>query len=554
MSIQVRQTQFTSSGNGEDLYRRITNSQGNIAQVEAGSTRYAATSTILSGGSGSLSSSSRSEDWDEEDMGPGSSGSNYVEDSQISGPTVEDVSISEQYHEDFNIYEESLNDNQFFYASVSNGGITDLPVSVELPAGMDYVLFKDGVEIPYTSGQKVREHGSYMLKITVTDDDSVPFKEQNVYKATFRFRIQDRPEPVTEAAVETFRPSGGTTQQEEQGPVYDELPLLQETEAVPETDPVSALEEETELNMEVMGDNDVIDSDALDQVLDQALGEGYSTESLKGYNAGTGVASEYDSDMGYYRHELASGEVFYTDVPNGILTNHSVILRTNDKLPFRILKDGEEITWEPGTAIGEPGSYLVFPYSESTVYLATYAGKQEPLFHFRIVDGPVSDLGIVTAPQNGRIAEITCNDEPVEITSPDGQWCVLQADGKYKVQFETESGTETAEFEKDTAAPRFSYSIQGGKAEFTYRSADAVRCRIVKDGTVTHDGGLLRDLDEPGNYRVEVYDAAGNYTAGSLELQYQMNMAGMAVIGLVILLVVAFVVFVQRIKKQMKVI
>ena len=75
-------------------------------------------------------------------------------------------------------------------------------MAVEIPADLSYVMTKDGVEIPYTSGQAVGGRGSYMLTLTGVNDDSLPFSEQTIYRAVFRFRIQEKLPQATEEADE----------------------------------------------------------------------------------------------------------------------------------------------------------------------------------------------------------------------------------------------------------------------------------------------------------------------------------------------------------------
>lgn len=545
MKISGKQVRFAAGRDEAQQYEMIINSQGNISDTESGSSRY--TATFADGADKSRGFHSVPED---ETSGPGYKPKEYIEDSEIDGPSVQNITISEEYHEDFGVYEESLGDQQFFYSTVANGGITDESVSIDLPAGIEYVMEKDGVEIPYTSGQTVSDRGSYLLRLTLAEDSSLPFSEQKFYKATFRFRIQER--MASASSEETGEVSAGG---------YGSLIFPEEDTVILETDGETDSElpakepedEQQESPGNVMKEDGEIDSEALEEAVQAALGEGYGTENLEGYNSGTGLSSAYDEESGLYRHELASGEIFFTDVPNGMLTNRSVMLTTNDSLSLRVLRDGEEIEYTQGTEIEKAGSYLIFPHSESTVYLAAYAEKAEPLFHFRIVDGPVSDLGIVTAPQDSTITSVLYNGAEAEYPAG-GEWYQTGEDGEYVLNFKTPAAEEEVVFVKDTAAPRYYYSINEGKADFQYVSSDIARSRIIKDGTVIYDGEPVAQIDDPGTYQVEIYDAAGNISSAGLEIAYRMNTAGILVIVLVLILLAALAAFIRRTKKQMKVV
>ena len=658
---------FIMAEDSLEIYRRITGSQGNMSDEEVSSGRYGDTVTIGSGGDrDSAQGPGSSREKEDYSAGPGAAGEGKksTEDtsaegksgdlggsSQVNGPTVVEVSISEKFHEDFGVYEEALNNSQFFYATVSNGGITDKGVSVELPANMEYVLEKDGLEIPYTSGQTLAERGSYVLRITVIEDPSLPFSEQKLYKSTFRFRIQERlhttasPENSMGDMPYGFQGggyggsygggystgnfpggtgqgtgaltgetglwtaggqsgqtgesgtggaggqpgqtggtgtggaggqtgeagTGGTDGQTGEGGQSGESGAgenggrsgesgTQESGAGEEQSRDNESGENGEAGAgagELMGEDGTIDGDALEAAIGSVLGSGYGEEAVEGYNPVTGLASAYDQDSGYYHHQLASGEVFFTDVPNGMVTNHSVMILTNDSLPFKVYKDGEILEYVPGTAIEERGSYSVYPYSDSAVYLSTYTGKQKPLFQFRILGEVVNDMGIVNAPEKGRIAKVRFKERGQEETkeyTPQSSWYSLADDRNYQIDLETETGISTVAFEKDTVSPRFYYGIEGSHATVEYVSPDVEGCRISKDGVPIYEGSPVTDISDPGNYQLTVYDRAGNASTASMEVPYKMNTAAVLTIVIAVLLVAIGVLFARRVSKQVKVV
>ena len=171
------------------LYERIVNAQGGLTSTVVDERHYTAYQSEDGSEERSESRIVREED---RTTGPGAAAK------------VEIVSLSERYHEDYGVYEEGMGNRYFLYATVENGGITDQPVSVDIPAGLTFVMEKDGVQIPYSSGQTVSERGSYMLTLTGPNDSSLPFSEQTIYKSVFRFRIQEKLPVADEEAAEAF--------------------------------------------------------------------------------------------------------------------------------------------------------------------------------------------------------------------------------------------------------------------------------------------------------------------------------------------------------------
>ena len=95
-------------------------------------------------------------------------------------------------------------------ADAANGpGVTDQPVYLEIPAGVDYTAEKDGVPFSYASRQTVSGRGTYVIRLTVVEDKNVPLSEQKEYRTVFRFRIDEKtPEAAAQAGGEAGLPEG----------------------------------------------------------------------------------------------------------------------------------------------------------------------------------------------------------------------------------------------------------------------------------------------------------------------------------------------------------
>ncbi len=242
------------------------------------------------------------------------------------GPSVKKVSLYETYYELYDTYEESIADTYFLYANVSNGGLTHEPVSIDIPANVEYTMEKDGIPIPYVSKQLVGEKGTYVLRLTAIEDPGLPFSEQTEYQAVFRFRIQDEP-PETEEETNAEEISyGGSTS----GSIWDNNALdmipsdmqvdiskliddttQAETEAVVvETTPAETEEEipeETETVQEEttpVETSESIETDAEETLVSETIASGTRQQT-------------FDPETGFYTIVLENGMKMMTNVEDG---------------------------------------------------------------------------------------------------------------------------------------------------------------------------------------------------------------------------------------------
>ncbi len=575
---------------------------------------------IALGGISGLASSSSSVRIGYGPVGSGNGVQTQIVDSnQGIGPSVRELTLSQTYHSDYKTYELSMNNQWFFYSNVGNGDITDQPVRLEIPTGISYTVEKDGRAYEMDAAAPVTEYGTYVLTLTTTEDDTKPFSEQIIYKATFRFRIQDKPlETAPEGGLDGFSgisgaagSSGGTgtgsgsgtgsagsstgsgsgsavsptmsleealaivsgagySVEETTAPeestgslpgLDDELPPPpegeEESSAAEESGAAeeSSAAEETESSgaAGIMGDDGRVDEEALDQTIESLVGPGYGADHLEDFNDSTGLESVFDTVTGYYKHTLASDASFYTNVPNGMICTNSVTVLTNDEIDFRVLKDGEEIEYTVGTPIAEPGSYVVLPSQETSVYASTYYNRKAPEFAFRILGSVVRDLGVYAAPENAVITRVMCGEEEINPAWVHDTWAYLGLDGVYTVDMDTEAGAAEVSFRRDTAAPMFMVMTTKSEANIAYKDEDSVQCVLTRKGEVIHSGNLVSQVSDPGDYTLTVYDEAGNYRSVSFKLSYRMNTGAIIVVLLVAALVLAGVLFVKRISRQLKV-
>ena len=482
------------------------------------------------------------------------------------GPQVIEVTPAEQYYEDYDIYSESINGQFFFYANVSNNGITDQPVSVDFPANMTYTMEKDGVVTEYLSKQQVSDYGTYLFRITVNEDSTKPVSEQTLYKAVFVFRIQPKVERPTEASQEsedglygfpadsssasgsssssadwdvsglpdilreTYRPEG-TQNQEDNSSDYVDV-----SKDIPgETSDGASTEEET-----------AVPDDNTKQ--DETAAEEEKTPEI--HETSNGVSTVYVPSRGTYRTEYPNGTYMEVTNPNGMIGNTKIYVSLEGMgtdPEITLLKDGKETDLPEDGGFEEPGNYEL---------LVRIAGKVYP-YSFRILNTADSSLDSYTLPEGIELEAFSMDGrsmDPEVFQGPDG---VIRLDftkeGSYEVKMTDPDGPDfTASLTIDRTAPEvFMTEIKGG-VQFHYDSGE-IHEIVVKNGTTEESYSQLPEIDRPGRYVVEFYDYAGNMTSLSVNIRRQINMATVAAVIMIIGLVALIVVFYKKTQGEMDV-
>jgi hypothetical protein len=231
------------------------------------------------------------------------------------------------------------------------------------------------------------------------------------------------------------------------------------------------------------------------------------------------------------------------------------MIQEAEGLTFTAYRNGEVYEgFTPGDYVKEGGSYAVFiSKPDDQEFLKEYYSGG-PAFRFRIVTGPVSDVGIVAAPEGTEIRSVRYNglDAPAHIFM-NGRTVHIDGDGDYEITFEDESGSRETALSVDTEAPVFSIGTKPNEATITYYSNDADRCLLMRGDEVISEQ-LVGTVTKPGKYSITVYDKAGNYSKGEFSVKYQINAAAVIAILSVLALIAGVVVYLLRMKKKVKVV
>ncbi|MBR3735895.1 MAG: hypothetical protein IKN07_08430 [Lachnospiraceae bacterium] len=447
------------------------------------------------------------------------------------------VNLTENYNMDFDLYEEGFNNRYFFYSNIGNGGMTSDAVVLDIPSNLQYTMEKDAVPIVFNTGTAVQSLGAYVLTITVDETDGLNVTH---YIATFRFRIMEAAAQVTENPTTTTGTTDGTPDvslegTELEGRRYEDL--TPEEQAALKTVFGSGDGSEEEL----LNPDGTINQEMLEALMNESMEEMGEIDDIyvsDGISDATGMASALDPVTGYYKHILRSGQIFYTDVPNGCVTKLAVSVHSDEGVDFIVYKDGVLYEAEDKSLFDEAGTYMLIPTSSDVVFLDAYQ-EEKPVLSFRIMDNAANDLSLVRAPDGFRIQMVYKDDIPaVTATNLGPQSVLLREDGEYLIEFTNGEFTLDMRYTLDRVKPRFYVQTQKNRADIGYLSQD-VTSTIVYLNEQPYETGtdIVYELTDTGKYWLYVFDEAGNMSAQEFYVRYGFNKGA----AIAVLLLVAFI-------------
>ncbi len=503
----------------------------------------------------------------------------------LTGPYVEQVTLQERYHEEYKVYEESMADLFFFYASVGNGGITHEAVTLDIPQNISYTMEMDGLPYAYQSGQPVGAYGTYVVRLTGIEDETVPFYEQKEYRAVFRFRIQAKPPEGAEGAGSMA--GGGTLSSGTAGGglewksySYDGTPLeesggqmsgrqtggdgsgLFKSGSQTAGGQAGGLGSDGQAgdgqtaggqDGETLGDGSALQGGEGALPGQEAQGEpgaadptgpGGMAKAGDGLGAGrfgTGYQRReqvYDQGAKSYTVTFADGQTLSANVPEGYMGPGAVELRFSEAEEAILYRDDQPVAYQSGDTVTEPGHYrLELDGKPWSFTIASYVDR----------------TCFYGAPARMRIAAAALDGEPMELDSE--RYVLMEADGVYRFALEAEAGGGDlldVSLTKDTQPPVFEVKIGGGSASVQYQSEDIREVRLERGGEPV-EGGSVERIDRPGQYRLTVTDEAGNVASSQFVVRYRVDRYGVFAVVLVILLFTAGAVFVIHTKRTVKI-
>ena len=430
------------------------------------------------------------------------------------------MEIAENYNYEYDLYEEVMNNRFVFYSTVSNGGITDESVSVELPKNVTCKMEKDGEEVPFANRMTIDEIGSYALNLFVDSKDVYGAEENTVYFGLFRFKIIEP--KVTEAETEYIAPqeSGTLISQDKDGEyaVPEETTTTTAVTSAPliTTEPVTEITEQTSVSWQTTAAVTTTEPPKTEENPDKPKGS-------------RDLIAETVSETSGFDVKTRNGAEFHSNIPCGMVTTEKVTLKFSSNTITKVYKDEEEI--ESAQSYSEAGKYEVYIYDGSSEPLPLYTFEIVPTLTNKMESYEVpSGCLIVFAALDGK--QIASAVESVK-TDKDGKYSFIVTKGAYSA---------TVEVTKDATPPEISVY---GVNEKNIATEDRVEIEIVtedmKSYTVTKNGEsyVARSLSftEDGKYVVEIFDEAGNKAEAQFEIPYKMNAMGVIIVILIVGLV-----------------
>lgn len=432
-------------------------------------------------------------------------------------PGVKEVTLSEQYHEEYGTYEESMAGLFFIYSNVGNGGFSDLPVYVDIPANLTWTMEKDGIPMEYASGQTVGEKGTYVLKLSGVTDPELPLSMQTEYRAVFRFRIQEKA-----PAAETEE-SGQESRQPEISGFYGSG--------------TGGWQEQMEETMTAEGAGEGTESGETMENggVKPEAGEP-EEESGTGGEPEEGLTQSYNPSTGRYDMFTAGGSRFSSTVPHGTRGCREAVLYLEEGTEFTLYRDGEMVEYVSGNVVKDKGDYRletggsVFAFS-----VGAYVNREN----------------LYTAPLGMTVSRLACDGEAQTVEHD--RYVSMDRDGAYDIFLTGETG-ETMEITliRDSIQPEAELDISRGSASVLRMSEDVESAVLIRDGGEPEElrGTQIRS---PGTYRLILTDRAGNENSYEFSLHYQMNLYAVFAVVLMIALIAGGIVFVRYTKKNMKI-
>ena len=436
------------------------------------------------------------------------------------GPTVNSISLSETYHEDYKIYEEKFGDIYTIYSNISNGTIVNHYVMFDFPRGVMARMTRDGVSCDLANKTKIEAEGTYNIQFFYAKEgyENVPGWQQEIDSARFAFRIQY-----------TAGLDGEPLEWDDQSELESFADLVNEGDYPAKDQPEAETEEANQIMPAPEAEPDAA---AADDVR---------------------LSSTYDMTSGYYKYTLKTGDVFYSSVPDGMITNDAVIFQAEDDIQMNLYKDGVQVEYSAGDFINDPGSYTLIPVMDKVEYENYYRGNR-PMLHFRIVTGPTSDLSVVSAPDGMIIEAVRLDYEDITDTAMASYKVVyLSEDGNYEVDMRDDSGRNTVSIIRDTQAPKITVATAPNQADIAYQSADIDNVIISRGETVVSEGNMVSRITEAGRYHILVKDKAGNTTEKDFVVKYRINIAAILAILAVVALGIAFFLYMKKVKTSVRV-
>lgn len=256
--------------------------------------------------------------------------------------------------------------------------------------------------------------------------------------------------------------------------------------------------------------------------------------------------TEYDKDSQLYIFRNGAS-VFYSEVPDGMIQKSSVYLYKGNLTEYRLYKDGAEIEFEEEITVQDAGDYAVVRGGSENA---------KPILKFTIAEDLTSKITGYQMPYGYKIKSATLNGEQV---SNDGKYISFMKEGTYEVAYENEQieVENRLKITTDFTPPELLLEAVNDKGYASgpvsledYEKGDTIT--ILLNGKAI-SMPLEKILTETGSYQITLSDKAGNASNYSFVIKPYLNVSAVVVIIAAVALLAAFIVFVVRNRKYVRV-
>lgn len=255
--------------------------------------------------------------------------------------------------------------------------------------------------------------------------------------------------------------------------------------------------------------------------------------------------SGHDRNSGKFVNYVGENMEFsyYTNVPNGIITNNSVSIELAEGSDWTLYKDGEQVTDASIGFIEDQGAY--------TLSVQNSSGAQSS-FSFSIIHSVTNQLNTFDVPAGFQLTDVTLDGEGITLNSLNRQ--NLIKDGRYVVSFTCQdigvSYTTTVLLDREPphlALSNVKDGVASGEVSLEDLSPDDT-LEVTLNGE-PYEVSFMRKLTEHGNYHVKVTDPAGNSVTYVFTIQMYLTISSVMVfilVGLLIALLIAYGIHVRK--------
>lgn len=246
-------------------------------------------------------------------------------------------------------------------------------------------------------------------------------------------------------------------------------------------------------------------------------------------------------------YRLPDGNVFFSSVPNGMLTGEPVEFRPPDNALSLIQVDDELAAMQSRERFTEPGSYRIrmlcySPVSGREINYTVY----EVLFYFTILEPVTRQVGVVQAPEGFVITGV--RKDGIRQEADSHRYVFLQQDGAYEIDYEKEEGQPLAlqtRLVRDTTAPFLNFSQEMGReavpSPLSFQPSEPdCTIRMLYNGSSGY--AVSNTLTTAGIYELRVSDRAGNSRSYQVRIRqtyefmdYRLMIAGILLFGGIVL-------------------